>query len=551
MLQSLYIDNYALIDNLRIEFKKGLSIITGETGAGKSILLGALSLIIGKRADTSVLYDKSKKCIVEGTFIIRDYQLESFFSDNDIDYDDQAIIRREINASGKSRAFINDTPVTLEVLGALTVKLVDIHSQHENLALNDHVFQLNVIDLYGNNQDLLSEYRETYHSYRQLVRRYEEYAGEMAKLKADFDYYQFQFSQLEETKLSENEQEELESELKQLSHAEEIKSALEHATDILSGENENLVNNLKSLQNLIGRLSGYLPEASSLAERIESTYIEIKDIHFEIENVNSRISLDPGRLGFISQRLDMIYSLQQKHGVRTIPELLAIQKDLQEKLENINTSDVTLHELEKALNQTLDALGNLSERLTKRRKNTFSEITGIVTNLLVDLGIPNALFSISHMPLDEFTANGRDQVRFLFSANKNAPLQEISRIASGGELSRVMLSIKSLISHSAGLPTIILDEIDAGVSGEIADKVGTIIKNMSAGMQVINITHLPQVASKGDQHYLVYKKDQETSTKTYITLLNEEERHIEIAKMLSGKELTSAALDNARELLKN
>ena len=551
MLQALYIDNYALIDNLRIDFKKGLSIITGETGAGKSILLGALSLIIGKRAETGVLYDKSKKCIVEAAFNIKDYQLKTFFSSNDIDYDDHLIIRREINPTGKSRAFINDTPVNLEILGDLTSKLLDIHSQHESLALNDHVFQLKVIDLFGSNQEILKAYQETYRNYKEIVHEYEELSASLAKLKADNDYFQFQFTQLEEARLEAAEQNELETELKQLTHAEEIKVTLEGASDILSGESENTTGKLKSLQGMISKLIKYLPEAADLEKRIESVYIELKDINSEIESINSRISLDPGRMGYISQRLDLIYSLQQKHNVSTISELLAIKNDLLVKLDDIANSDFKLDQIEKKLAETHKSLEHLSDQLTENRKKYFSKIIQQVTDLLFELGIPNARFDIDHRLLDDFSVNGRDQIQFMFSANKNARLQEISKVASGGELSRLMLSIKSLISHTSGLPTIIFDEIDTGVSGEIAYKVGNIIKNMSKDMQVINITHLPQVAGKGDQHYLVYKQDYQHSTKTYLKLLTNEERHLEIAKMLSGKQITDAALENARQLLKD
>lgn len=550
MLQSLYIDNYALIENLKIDLKPGFTIITGETGAGKSILLGALSLIIGKRADTNILYDKTKKCIVEAVFNIKDYHLQPFFKKHDIDFENNATIRREINSAGKSRAFINDSQVTLEILNELTSKLIDIHSQHENLSLNDNLFQLHVIDVYGNHKNILDNYGVVYSDYIQVQKEYRETVSALKKINSDLDYIQFQFNQLEQAKLLPDEPEELEQELEQLNHAEEIKTNLEAATLLFSGDEEGLLSKLKSIRSFVTKVEKYIPEAKELENRLENSFIELKDIFSEIDNLNQKISLDPQRLEFVSKRLDLIYGLLQKHGVKTVRELIDIREQFRLKLDNISNGDYKIEELEKKLAFVGNELKKSSEMLTKNRTEKFEEIENKVTSLLIDLGIPNANFKIERQELEDYSSDGKDLIQFMFSANKNATVQEISRVASGGELSRFMLGIKSIIADSAGLPTIIFDEIDMGVSGEVADKVGNIIKKMSGGMQVINITHLPQIAGKGDNHFLVFKKDNETSTKTFIKLLSSEERVMEIAKMLSGKELTEAALKNARELMK-
>ena len=551
MLKSLYIDNYALIDNLQIDFHKGLSIITGETGAGKSILLGALALILGKRADTNVLKDKSKKCIVEGVFNIADYNLESFFVENDLEFENNTIIRREIASTGKSRAFINDTPVTLDIIGNLTIKLIDIHSQHENLNLNDSQFQLKVIDNFGNHEALLDEYKELYFQYKSLLKEYNDIATEADKNKSDLDYFQFQYDQLSDAKLQENEHEQLEMEQEQLTHAVEIKSNLMESSAMLGEDENGLITRMKMLQTVVARLKKFLPDTEEIIKRLDSAYIDLKDINDEFELLNNKIIDDPERLEYVNNRLDLIYSLFQKHHVNSISELLDLEKNLKIKIDDISNIDFRLEELTGKLSAAKEKLENKAMALTSARKLKFPDIQQKVTGILQELGIPNAIYIIQHKPLDNYTSNGQDFIQFLFSANKNAQPLEISKIASGGELSRFMLAIKSLITDSIGLPTIIFDEIDTGVSGEIADKVGTIIKSMSVGMQVINITHLPQVASKGDYHYLVYKNEEENTTRTFMKLLSPDERHLEIAKMLSGKELTDAAMENARELLKN
>jgi DNA repair protein RecN (Recombination protein N) len=551
MIQSLSIENYAIINSLEINFNRGLSIITGETGAGKSILLGALSLILGKRADTSILKDKKRKCIVEGTFDIRDYGFQNFFIENDIDYEDFTILRREISPNGKSRAFINDSPVNLNVLSETGIRFIDIHSQHQNLNLGNSQFQLKVIDCYSQSGELLKQYQEVYNFYRKLLKEYHELQEKSRQSQADMDYYQFQHDQLDVAKLKDNEQDELEQELETLNHAEEIKNSLDNSYGLLGGNDNSVLSQLKDIYSLISKIIKFLPGVSDYGKRLESAYIELKDIGNELESLKEKIELDPGKLEYINERLDLIYSLQQKHKVNTIKDLLDIKVSLKQKIEEVSSYESRLEELKKKTDDSKNKLNILARRLSMRRQESLKKIEKEITLLLIDLGIPNGRFEIQHDTGTDYTINGIDRVQLLFSANKNIELQEISRIASGGELSRLMLSIKSLLSDSAGLPTIIFDEIDMGVSGEIADKVGNIIKRMSSGMQIINITHLPQVACKGDFHYLVYKSDEGESTTAHIKLLNNEERHIEIARMLSGEELTEAAMQNARELLKN
>ena len=551
MLKGLYIENYALIEKLEIEFNKGLNIITGETGAGKSILLGALSLILGKRADTDVLFDKSKKCIVEGEYDIKGYDLEGFFCENDLDYEQRTILRREIGANGKSRAFINDTPVNLNVLRDLAIQLVDIHSQHQSLELNNNEFQLKVVDAFAGLNGELANYKKAYLQFKDISTAFRKLEETALQSKEDYDYWQFQFNQLQEAGLQAGEQEDLEKELEQLNHAEEIKTNLTGALRALYDDEQSVVNQLGQVKSLIARISRYLPDEDDLSARLESSYIELKDIAAELEGINESVSMDPRRQVFVSERLDLIYSLQQKHKVTTLDELLKIKDELQQKLEDVNEYDSRLAELQKQWEQSRKIIQELADDLSEKRRLSFPDFETIIISLLSDMGMPNATFKIDAEKTEDFTGTGTDRLRFLFSANKSAGLLDISKVASGGELSRLMLSIKSLLSDSTGLPTIILDEIDSGVSGEVADKVGNIIKKMSASMQVLNITHLPQVASKGDFHYLVFKEDDEKSSRTFIKLLSKKERETEIAKMLSGESLTGAAIQNARELLKN
>ncbi len=551
MLQSLNVHNYALINELTIDFNKGLNIITGETGAGKSILMGALSLILGQRADTSVLKDKTGKCFVEAKFNIKPYRLKSFFDENDLDYDDLTIIRREIADNGKSRAFINDTPVNLSVLKDLSTHLVDIHSQHESLLLGDENFQMALVDSYAGHDALLHQYYGRYEEYHQVKSEYIRLNNNAEKAKSDLDYLQFQYDQLEALKLNDGEQEELEEELEKLNHAEEIKLNLSKSYQLLNEEELSVILNLKEAKNALSTISKFLKESEDLTERIESAYIELQDISNEIEQLNESIEYDPERIEFIRERLDQIYALQQKHKVASIGELLQIKTDLETQIENINSYDFKTDELKKQLELKKNELTQLARQISENREQIIPDLEQKITRTLVLLGMPNAAFKIKQIPVDDFLPTGNEIIKFMFSANKNVMPEEIEKVASGGEISRLMLSLKSILVENKTLPTIIFDEIDAGTSGEIADKMGIIIKQMSARMQVINITHLPQIASKADFHYLVYKKDNHQTTNTYIKLLEKEEQVNEIAKMLSGKELTDAAIENAKVLLGN
>jgi len=549
MLQSIYIQNYALINELEIDFNQGLNIITGETGAGKSILLGALSLVLGQRADTSVLKNKTKKCFVEAKFLIGQYQVKDFFQSNDLDYEVLTTIRREITDKGKSRAFINDTPVNLTVLKDLSKELIDIHSQHESLLLGDDYFQLSLVDSFANHSELLSAYRDKYEQYNILSSEYNKLVNNADKAKSDLDYFQFQFEQLEALKLQDGEQDALEEEIEQLNHAEEIKLKLSESYGLLSGAEISVIANLKQAKNAIESISQYIKEGKELAQRINTTYIELQDITNEVELLDEKVELDPGRIDFIRERLDSIYALEQKHKVSTVKELIHIKGELQQKIDQITSYDFELAKVKKQLDSLSNEMEQSAENISKNRRKVIPGIENKVIEVLKLLGIPNANFKIEQIPSKEYLPTGKESIQFLFSANKNVALEELSRVASGGEISRLMLSIKSLMVEMATLPTIIFDEIDTGTSGEIADKMGSIIKKMSKNMQVINITHLPQIAGKGDYHYLVYKKDNHETTNTYIKLLSHEERIKEIAKMLSGEALTEAAIQNAKVLL--
>ncbi len=549
MLNTLLVRNYALIRHLEIEFREGLTIITGETGAGKSILIGALGLLLGNRADTSVLKDKDKKCFVEGSFRIGSYDLEDFFRENDLDYEDPVILRREIAPGGKSRAFINDTPVNLPLVRELGIRLVDIHSQHHNLSLQDHRFQLTVVDTVAGNQDLLASCREQFRSYKDLGNRLSDLRERARQAQTDLDYLSFQFNQLDEAKLSEDEQESLEQELQMLDHAEEITRNLLLVHSVLDGEEGSVRDLLQKALQAFASIRNYYPAATELGERIESAWIELKDIAAGAESDGNTMELDPARQQLVRERLDLLYSLMQKHGVKEISELMHIRDELDAKIADISSYDEQIASLEKDWKDARVSLEKITGELSSIRKKILPEIEKEVNGMLRMLGIPNARFRISIQAMPDFSTNGKDEVEFLFSANKQMPPREISKVASGGELSRLMLSIKSLLSDSLELPTIIFDEVDSGVSGEIADKVGSIMKKMSTGKQIINITHLPQVAGKGQHHFLVYKSEESGEERTGIRLLENEERVLEIARMLSGEELTDAAISNARELM--
>ncbi len=550
MLQSLSIKNYALIGQLNINFNQGFSTITGETGAGKSILLGAISLILGQRADTSILKNKDNKCIIEGVFDISNYNLTIFFDDNDLDFDKFTIIRREINPNGKSRAFINDTPVNVSILKDLGSKLVDIHSQHQNLILNDTQFQLLVVDIMAQHKDLLNEYKNDFKEYKKLKNELNNLIEKSEKAKQDLDYLQFQFNQLEEANLIDNEQEELENELDTLTHAEEIKTNLSKVYHLLSGEGETSINHINEAKTLLSQLNNFFSKSVDLTKRVESVLIELNDISNETEIISNDVEYNPDKINNFKERLDLIYSLQQKHRVSTINELIEIKDNLQNQINEISSYDSEISELTIGLNKKHDVLIKKADKISIQRKKVIPEIEKKIVAILQSLGMPNAAFKILQTKAEQLSVNGFDTVTFLFSANKKVEMQSISKVASGGELSRLMLSIKSLISKSIALPTIIFDEIDIGVAGEIADKMGNIMLNMSKNMQVISITHLPQIASKGQYHYTVYKYDDNDTTTTDIKLLNDDERIVEIAKMLSGESVTDAAFENAKDLLR-
>lgn len=548
MISNLLIENYALINRANIDFNSGFSVITGETGAGKSIMLGALSLVIGARADISVLRDKSSKCIVELTCNIDKYNLKEFFTQSEIDYDEICIIRREILPSGKSRAFINDSPVNLKQLKDLGFNLIDIHSQNQTQILMDSEYQISVVDSFAKLS--MNDYKR---GYRELVNLQIECntIKELAqKESADLDYFQFQFNQLEEAQLVSGEKEELEKELEMLSHSEEIKSALVSSHNIMDGEENSVLSSLKIMQSNISRISEYYESADLIVERLNSVYIELQDISSEFEKSGGQVEYDPARIEWINNRLGTIYNLLKKHKFDTEDELIDLKDELDGKLQNISSYDDTISELEHKIKEKKDELLQIAEDISQKRHVVLPEIESVMDSLLVELGIVNAAFRIKTHKID-LNINGIDDICFMFSANKNSELQEIGKVASGGEMSRLMLSLKYLICESRQLPSIIFDEIDTGVSGSIAERMAYMMKNMSNSMQVISITHLPQIAAKGDWHYKVFKNDNEETTHSNIKLLDEESRLEEIAKMLSGSNISEAAFHNARALIQN
>ena len=550
MLKSLLIKNYALIDSLIIDFSGDLNILTGETGAGKSILLGALGLIIGQRADSSVLRDKTEKCTAEGIFDIGNYGMQNFFSENELDYDDVTILRREITPQGKSRAFINDTPVNVKVLYDLGLKLIDIHSQHQNLDLNEKNYQLRVVDLVAGNGELLKIYFSAYKTYLSLQENLNKSLLLAEQSKKDLDYYEFQFQQLNEAKLVLNEQSELELLLEKLTHAEEIRSVFGQAYQVLSEDERSVLSVLKENLTSIGKLRSILPEAEQIFNRMESVYLELKDLASESSVIEDRTENNPEKIEMVNQRLDLIYSLQQKHRVSTVAELLQIQAEFEAKIQLVSSYDQDIEKYRKEIVAQKEILTELAGKISLKRKAVAPQIENKVIDILRNVGIPNAALQLKFSHLSEFSTSGLDEVSFMFSANKNQELQEIGKIASGGEMSRLMLAIKTLITDARSLPTIVFDEIDTGVSGEVAVKMGQILEQMSKTVQVLNITHLPQIAAKGNNHYKVYKFDLDDQTFTSIKKLSEQERVEEIAQMLSGENYSATALETARELLR-
>lgn len=551
MIRKLYIQNYAIIDELVIEFKPGLNIITGETGAGKSIILGALSLIQGQRADTAVLKHKDKTCVVEVEFDVSDYDLKDFFQSNDIDYESVTVIRRQISDSGKSRAFINEVPVNLNQLKELTERLIDIHSQHQNLLLGNPRFQLDVLDAFAVPHEALSDFRQLFERYRTLRAELERMEADADTSKRDYDYLTHQLNELKGANLKTHELDELELLQKQLTHASEIKNALEFSFGALSADEVSILSKLKEIESNLKRVEPFFPQVSALIGRAESCRIELKDITDELELLNARVDVDDDQLTAVTQRIDLIYSLLSKHRLANFDELIEFRNQLEVRVNELSQIDFNLDEKRKALKQVELVLSQKADVLTKYRLNAVPKVEQYISDMLQQLGIKYAIFKIDVTPSSDFLPWGKDRVTFYFSANKQIAPQELSRVASGGELSRLMLSLKSLLVKSNGLPTIIFDEIDTGVSGEIADRMGTIIYDLAKGMQVINITHLPQIAAKGDTHFLVYKSVTTNQSSTGIKLLTPDERVFEIAKMLSGEKVSDAALLNARELLKS
>jgi len=549
MLTRLSISNYALIDKLSVEFHKNLNTITGETGAGKSIILGALGLILGNRAELLALKDKLKKCIVEGVFEIANYNLNSFFEEYDLDYDATTILRREITPAGKSRAFINDTPVNLKTLRKLGLQLIDIHSQHQNLELSNQKFQLELVDTIAKTEKVLQSYQQTLSVFLNSKKLLEELKSKSEKAKADLDYFQFQFKQLEEANLEEGEQTNLEAELQKLSHAEEIKSALTEAVSLLDDEQLSVIQNLKGSQKSIENIQNYIAEAPELAQRLQSSFIELQDIVDEINSIAEKIEHNPARIEAINDRLNIIYSLQQKHSVSTVSELIDLRDSFDRQINMVVGYDEEIKTLENNLAEQKEKLEQKATQLTLQRKKSFSKIEKSVVSDLRLLGMEKSKMNIAHQNLTDFGANGKDSVSFLFSANSDATPAEISRIASGGEMSRLMLAIKNLLRNSKALPTVVFDEIDSGVSGEIGVKMGNIIKSFSESTQIINITHLPQIAAKGDTHFQVYKFEKAGKTYTSLKQLSENERVEELAKMVGGESLTESTLTTAQELL--
>jgi DNA repair protein RecN (Recombination protein N) len=549
MLAKLFVQNYALIKELDVEFETGLTIITGETGAGKSILLGALSLILGTRADTTVLLDKNEKCVVEGTFRIDEYDLNDFFTSNELDFEAYTTIRREISPAGKSRAFINDTPVTVNLLKELGDHLLDIHSQHQTLMLNDNSFQMNIIDSFAGTGKLKSEYRQSYLKYLGLKKEFVALKELSDKNRSDLEYFNYQFLQLEEAKLKSGEQAVLETEQELLEHAEEIKSALRGSVILFSENDASILSLLREVKSNIARIRSFLPEGEDLMRRTESSLIELDDLAREMDKLADSIEADPKHLNIVNSRLDIIYSLIQKHRVSNLEELISKKEEIGSLIKSIEGSDERIGKLEALIDDETKRLLLMAGEMSKMRRAVVDEIESKITEILRQLGMPNAKFRISLSGLPDFTSFGIDQADFLFSANKQIAPVNLAKTASGGELSRVMLSLKSLLTKNSNLPAIIFDEIDSGVSGEVADKVGQILSGMGKYMQVINITHLPQVASRGTRHYHVYKDDTDDSTFTRVKLLSPDERILEVARLLSGSEVTETAIKNAKELL--
>lgn len=551
MLKQLYIKNFTLIDELNIQMHPGFSVITGETGAGKSIILGAIGLLLGNRADSKSIKAGRDRCVIEAHFDLSKYDMQQFFTDNDIDEDlSDTIIRRELTAAGKSRAFINDTPVSLTKMRELGEQLVDIHSQHQNLLLQKEDFQLNVVDIIAQDEKQRKNYEAAYNQYKQANQKQNALKAEIEKNRENEDFLRFQFKELDEAQLQNGEQEELEQEYEMLSHSEDIKTALYQADNHLSGDDGNIIERLKQASEQLANIKDVYPEVTELLERIDSSYIELKDIAQEINGLTDHVEFDPARLEAINERLDKLNSLQQKFHVRDLGELIETYHQLKEQLSHIDHSDEDVEALEQEVTQLLEKAQKQAKELTAIRTKAAKKVEEEMKQRLIPLGIPNVRFCISltEKPLSH---DGGDKVSFLFSANKSTPLQPVTQVASGGEIARVMLSLKAMISGAVKLPTIIFDEIDTGVSGKIAEKMAQIMVEMgNHERQVLSITHLPQIAAMGSHHYKVSKEETDNGTISRMTELSQQERVQEIAQMLSGSDVSEAALANAKELLK-
>lgn len=551
MLKQLYIKNFTLIDGLNIQMHPGFSVITGETGAGKSIILGAIGLLLGNRADSKSIKAGRDRCVIEAHFDLSKYDMQQFFTDNDIDEDlSDTIIRRELTAAGKSRAFINDTPVSLTKMRELGEQLVDIHSQHQNLLLQKEDFQLNVVDIIAQDEKQRKNYEAAYNQYKQANQKLNALKAEIEKNRENEDFLRFQFKELDEAQLQNGEQEELEQEYEMLSHSEDIKTALYQADNHLSGDDGNIIERLKQTSEQLANIKDVYPEVTELLERIDSSYVELKDIAQEVNGLTDHVEFDPARLETINERLDKLNSLQQKFHVRDLGELIETYHQLKEQLSHIDHSDEDVEALEQEVTQLLEKAQKQAKELTAIRTKAAKKVEEEMKQRLIPLGIPNVRFSISltEKPLSH---DGGDKVSFLFSANKSTPLQPVTQVASGGEIARVMLSLKAMISGAVKLPTIIFDEIDTGVSGKIAEKMAQIMVEMgNHERQVLSITHLPQIAAMGSHHYKVSKEETDNGTISRMTELSQQERVQEIAQMLSGSDVSEAALANAKELLR-
>lgn len=552
MLNSLTVKNYALIDELHLSFGGKLNIITGETGAGKSIILGALGLLLGQRADSTSLLDKTSKCVIEGEFDSSTKFINEFFSENDLDRDEKIIIRREISKEGKSRAFINDTPVTISQLKELGNLLVDIHSQHETLLLNNSGFQLSVVDSFAGIDSQLTSYKERFVLYKELISQIRDLKVQESKAKADQDYFNFQYNELVEADLEKGERKtQLENELLSLSHAEEIRSGLSKVDDLISGSEPNILSMVSSSVQIINGLAKYNVRLEDVSQRLKSVHLELKDISNETIGIGEDVTPDPQRLGIINERLNLLNHLEQKHRVNSTDELIALKNELNNKLGFLESMDEQIEKLEKERSSVFARLLELADFISIARIKSIPVIESKIKKVLGELGMPNAILKIEHVLLAEtdFNKSGKDSVRFLFSANKGVAYSEISKVASGGELSRLMLSLKSIVAKLIELPTIIFDEIDTGVSGETAHKIGNVMNELSKSIQLVAITHLPQIASRGEEHYFVYKEVVGKRTFTKVRQLSSAERIVEVARMLSGDKPTDIAMQNAKELL--